>query len=98
MKKKFILLFVIVAVSIYASAQSFTAVYTFDSVKTTSGITDPSPVPTATGVVFGSFTANGVSSNPTSTARFSFKTWGLGALNGNNVYANLTGSLNTSQY
>ncbi len=98
MIKKITLVFAIAFFSIYAQAQSFTALYTFDSVKTTSGLVDPTAVPVAAGVTFGSFSAAGVSVNPTATGRFSYKTWSTGAVNGSDIYANLTGALNPAEY
>jgi hypothetical protein len=52
--------------------QAFTGTYPFTSVTTSSGLTDPTTVPTATGVTFGSFTATGYSGNPNAAGRFSF--------------------------
>ena len=81
------------------TAQSFTALYSFDSVKTTSGLTDPTPVPTATGVTFGSFSATGTPANPNAAARFSFTGWALDPSTPfDDVYSSLTGAINTSEY
>lgn len=96
--KKTTLFFASAIISFCASAQSFTALYPFDSVKTTSGTTDPTPLPTATGAIFGSFMATGTPPNPNATGRFSFTDWSLGALNGETIYANLTGSASTTEY
>jgi hypothetical protein len=79
-------------------AQSFSALYSFDSVKTTSGLIDPTPVPTATGVTFGSFSAMGTAVNPNAAGRFSFTGWPLGATTGIDLYSSLTGSINTAEY
>ncbi len=86
----------------------FTATYSFDSVKAPatnpvviigSGRIDPSPLPTATGVIFGAFTASdSVSTQPTAPLRFSFKEWSTGATSANDVYSSLTGALDTSRY
>ena len=59
------------------SAQDFSAVYTFASVTTSTGRIDPTPVPVAEGVLFGSFeaatfTGGTLSTNPNATNRFSF--------------------------
>jgi hypothetical protein len=62
------------------SSSSFTAVYTFSDVTTTSGTTDPTPAPTVTGLTFGNFTANGVSANPNAGGRFSFTGWNTSSL------------------
>lgn len=98
MIKKFTFFFAAMAFSIYANAQSFSALYSFDSVKTTSGLTDPTPVPTATGITFGSFSATGTPANPNAAGRFSFTNWPLGATTANDLYTSLTGSINTAQY
>lgn len=76
--------------------QSFAATYPFTNVTTSSGLTDPTPVPTATGATFSSFTAVGqTTSNPNATVRFSFTGQPLGATNGSDVF---TGSISTTQY
>lgn len=98
MIKKITLLLTAIVFSIYLNAQSFSALYTFDSVKTTSGLSDPSSVPTATGVTFGSFSATGASANPNATARFSFTGWSLGSVNSDSLYSEMTGTINTAQY
>ncbi|MFT3682051.1 MAG: hypothetical protein QM791_17380 [Ferruginibacter sp.] len=66
------------------------ATYTFDSVKVTSGLTDPTPVPSFAGVSFGPFTGTGAgapSFNSTAAARFSLTNWTLGATNGSDVFS-----------
>ncbi len=99
MIKKLTSLFSVVVLSAtIAVAQSFIASYTFDSVKTTSGLTDPSFVPTATGVTFGSFSATGTPANPNASGRFSYTNWPLGASPNNNVYTSLTGALSATEY
>ncbi|MFZ4057740.1 MAG: hypothetical protein ACOYKE_06350 [Ferruginibacter sp.] len=75
-----------------AAAGSFAATYTFDSVKTTSGFLDPTPLPTATGMTFGQFSAVGLGtggapvSNPNASFRFSFTNWSLGATTGSDAF------------
>lgn len=81
-----------------AFAQNFTALYAFDSVKTSSGLVDPTPVPVVTGITFGSFSATGTPINPNATARFSFTDWATGATSGNDLFSSLSGSLNTAEY
>lgn len=78
-------------------AQNFTALYDFGSVNSTSGRTDPTPVPTIAGLACGSFTAfgTGLSANPNASGRFSFTGWDLGASNGLNTF---TGSINLGKY
>ncbi|WP_162126615.1 T9SS sorting signal type C domain-containing protein [Flavobacterium phycosphaerae] len=75
--------------------QAFTGTYDFASVTTGSGLTDPSTVPTATGVTFGSFVSN-VGTNSSAAGRFSFTGWDTGATNGNDV--TFSGAINTGKY
>ena len=80
------------------SAQPFTATYDFGLVTTASGTTDPTAVPTATGLTFGSFSAVGTPANPNATVRFSFTDWATGGVNGNDTYSAHTGVVNTAEY
>lgn len=97
--KKITLFFVFaIAAASSAVAQNFTATYTFDSVKTTSGLTDPTPVPTATGMTFGSFSAVGVTGNSSAAGRFSLSGWPTGGAANNNTYSAHTGALSATQY
>lgn len=96
-KTTYLLLVALLATTV-SIAQNFTALYDFDSVKTTSGLIDPTPLPVVTNVTFGSFTAVGTPVNPNATARFSYTNWPTGANNGINVYDSLTGSIDTAQY
>lgn len=97
--KKITLLLSSTVLSICAFAQgSYT--YTFDSVKTTSGMIDPSPLPTVTGLSFGSFSAIGTPLNSLAAARFDFADWAIGSLGGpgDSIYSGMTGSVNTAEY
>lgn len=78
-----------------ASGQAFTGTYDFSSVTTSSGTTDPTAVPVASGITFGSFSAAGVSVNPNAASRFSFTGWPTGATNGSDVFS---GVLSATQY
>ncbi|MES2593644.1 MAG: T9SS type A sorting domain-containing protein [Bacteroidota bacterium] len=100
MMKKITLLFTIAVISAtMAVAQSFTATYTFDSVKTTSGLIDPSAVPTAAGMTFGSFSSvGGTATNANAAERFSFIGWPIGGTNGVDTYVGQTGAISTTQY
>jgi len=99
MIKKITLLIIVATLSsTIIVAQSFTALYTFDSVKTSTGLIDPTAVPTSTGVVFGSFSSTGVSANPNASGRFSFTGWPLGATAWNDVYSQLIDTLSATQY
>lgn len=83
-----------------------TTVFDFDSVVTTSGMVDPTPVPVtqlnlsdpSNNIVFSTFTANGVGTNPTTVGSFGYDNWDNGALDNETVYANLTGTINTAKY
>ncbi|MDP2162177.1 MAG: GEVED domain-containing protein [Flavobacterium sp.] len=76
-------------------SQVFTATYDFGSVTTSSGTNDPTPVPVAANITFGSFSAVGTSTNSTAAGRFSFTDWALGATNGSDVFV---GVINTTEY
>lgn len=80
------------------SAQSFVATYDFNLVTTSSGTTDPTPPPTATGVTFGAFTSTGASANPNAGARFSFTSQPTGGVNGVDDFSQFTGSLSPTAY
>lgn len=81
-----------------ALAQSFTSTYDFASVTTSSGLTDPTPPPTATGVTFGSFSAVGYSGSPNASVRFSFTNNVLGGINGSDVFSSFSGALDATKY
>ncbi len=75
--------------------------YSFNSLKTTSGLIDPTKVPAITnGALFGSFKSVGLSANPIDSMRFSYNGWSTGGegVDADTTYALLTGSLNTSKY
>jgi len=101
MKKLYTLLSV-VALSAAMNAQEFTSTYDFAGVTAETGTTDPTPVPTATNITFGSFTAVNPAVteayNSSGPGRFSFNTQSLGATNGSNDYAALTGSIDLTKY
>jgi hypothetical protein len=82
-----------------SQAQNFSAMYPFTGVLSgtaNTGTVDPTPVPTASGVTFGSFMAFGTPSAVSASGVFCFNTWGTGATNADD--ANFTGSLSPSQY
>jgi hypothetical protein len=73
----------------------FAATYTFDSVKTTSGLTDPTPLPVIPGLSPGAFSGIGAgepSFNSTAAFRFSLTGWTTGATNGSDVFSSATDS------
>ncbi len=78
--------------------QTFTSTYTFANVasgSSTTGTTDPTLVPMATGVTFGSFTAVGALNGPNAGGRFSFTNWPIGAQDGNDTFG---GGVDMSKY
>ncbi len=89
----------------FCSLQAFDTTYTFNNVTTNSGITDPSPVPTAhwnnnqeTAVTFSAFNAFGVSQNSSVDSAFAFSQWGTGAHQSDSLYNQLTGTLGLGRY
>jgi hypothetical protein len=93
MKKSLLILLFALGLGYLGWGQSFSGTYPFTNVTTSSGTTDPTTVPTATGVTFGSFSATGTPANPNAASRFSFTDW---ALDGS--VPNLTGVINTAEY
>lgn len=81
-----------------ASAQPFSSTYDFGLVTASSGLTDPTTPPTATGLTFGSFSAGGYVGNPNAGGRFTFQTNALGSANGINDFSLFTGSLDITKY
>jgi hypothetical protein len=79
-------------------SQAFSALYPFSAVTTTSGVNDPTPPPTATGVTFGSFSAVGVGANSSGGGRFSFNSWSTGATTGVDTYSTMTGAIDLTDY
>ena len=80
-------------------SQSFSSMYPFTGVisgSVNTGATDPTPPPSAAGVVFGAFSAIGTYTAPSASNVFCFGGWGQGATNGNNI--NFTGALDTGLY
>lgn len=83
---------------INAFSQTFNALYPFTAVTATSGVTDPTTPPTATGVTFGAFNAVGLSANSSAGFRFSFSGWGTGSTNGVDTYSTMTGNIDLNKY
>lgn len=88
----------------FCSLQPTDTVYNFNDVTLTSGTTDPTPVPTIhfndtlPGLTLSPFTAVGVSGNSSVAGAFAFSQWDTGAHQGDSLYSQLTGSINTSRY
>jgi len=95
MIKKLLSVAVLAFAGLSLSAQSFSLVYPFSAATGSSGTTDPTPSPTAIGITSGSWTANGLSANPTTTNVWAFTGWPTGATNADN--SNFTGSLTPTQ-
>lgn len=91
----------LVSSAFFMGAQSFTANYSFAAVTTTTGLVDPTPTPTVTGITFGSFSAvgTGTVTNPNAAGRFSFTNWSIGSTSLTaSTYSTMTGSLDTAKY
>jgi len=86
--------------ALFMGAQSFMGNYSFAAVTASTGLVDPTPTPTVTGLTFGSFSAAGTGTvtNPNAGGRFSFTNWGLGSTNAINTYSTMTGALDTAKY
>jgi PKD repeat protein len=83
------------------SKQTLSKMFTFDSVTTTSGLTDPTPIAKgadSTLLTYSSFSANNVLSDPSVNKEFSFTNWGTGAIDQDTSYASLTGNIDLSKY
>ena len=101
MKKIYTLSFILLASLSFG--QAFTATYDFAGVTTTSGLTDPSTVPTAPGITFGQFSAiisatSTAQTGSTGVGRFSYTNQPVGATNSINTYTTLTGALDPLIY
>ncbi len=81
------------------NAQAFNGMYHFTGVMTGSastGTVDPTPPPTANGVTFGAFTANGFTASPSANGVFAWSAWPLGATNGDDM--NFSGAIDPARY
>ena len=76
----------------------FIATYSFELVNTTSGTTDPSPVPLVQGLLLGPCKATGVSQNSSASGRFAFTAWPLGAGDGQDDFSQFSGALSGFSY
>ncbi len=99
------ILFITLFISALSWGQAFTATYDFAAItaSSTQGLTDPTPVPTATGVTFGSFHVVNPNLGPTvagssGAGRFSFPNQPLGGVNANDDYFAQTGSIDLGVY
>lgn len=81
-----------------AQQQSFKVTYNFNSVTTNTGLVDPTPVPTAPGVIFGSFSAVGYSGHPAMDKKFSWTGNDTGGIEFSTNCADFTGKLDESKY
>lgn len=81
-------------------SKALTGTYTFGSVTTASGTTDPSAVPEATdsAITFTAPVAVGLSANSASASMFDFSGFDTGALNGETSFTALTGAIDTGKY
>lgn len=91
----------ILFLSLSGFSQSFNAMYDFGSVLSgtaNTGMTDPTPTPTASGVTFGSFTSVGTGTATQANGVFAFNTWDATISNGNDTYTTYTGAINPGKY
>lgn len=78
--------------------------YEFGDVNTGSGTTDPTAPPAGQfqdslpGLTYTAFTAHGVASNPSEDDRFSFAQWGVGSVDGDTAFNQMTGAIDPSKY
>ena len=97
LKKLFICIALFSSLSVFS--QNFSSMYPFTDVisgSVNTGSTDPTPSPSAAGVVFGAFSSVGTYTAPSASNVFCFGGWGQGATNGNDI--NFTGALDTGLY
>jgi hypothetical protein len=85
-------------IRLQAQQLPFKITYNFNSVTTNSGTVDPTPVPTAQGVIFGSFSAVGYTGNPVADKKFSWTGNDLGGILYSTNFNDFTGSLNEAKY
>ncbi len=71
--------------------------YNFSSITPNSGTTDTANAPVNTFATLGQFSANGVSTSPIDSSRFSYTQWPTGGVNGDTAYANQTGAIDISK-
>lgn len=87
--------------SLSVFSQAFSGMYPFSGVMSgtaSTGPTDPTPPPTATGLTFGAFSAVGTGTTPSAGGVFSFSGWDVSITNGNDAYATYTGAINPGKY
>jgi len=98
MRKKTKLLSMAMLSATLSIAQNFTSVYNFTDVTNSSGLMDPTPPPLVENVFFGNFSAVGTSKNSNAGGRFSLTDWSVGAIDADDTYLSLKGSVTTSEY
>jgi hypothetical protein len=79
-------------------SQNFLACYNFAAITTSTGVSDPTPLPVVNGLTFGSFKAIGTHTSPSAAGRFSFTKWPIGGVNSVDTYSSFTGSLSPGSY
>lgn len=89
----------IAILALTVNAQSFSAKYNFAAMPSSLGpTTDPTPVPTVTGITFSSFMAVGTSTSAAGAGRFSFGGWPTGATSTVDTYSTMTGAIDLAKY
>lgn len=84
---------------------NITPIYNFAGVSTTSGTTDPTTAPigmlpqdSVNRIIFGGFSASGVSTNSMAAGKFAYSNWSTGAPDGATTMAEMTGAISTADY
>ena len=72
--------------------------YSLDSVKVSSGSTDPTTLDKTDSATFSAFKAVGVSANSSTNKIFEFTNWGIGGVNKDTTLANQTGAVDNQKY
>jgi PKD repeat protein len=76
----------------------FNAYMTFDSVTTTSGVSDITPIDSIDYLYVKPLKAVGVSANSVADSSFQFNDWALGGVDQDTVFTNQTGSIDLNKY
>jgi len=76
----------------------FDAFMTFDSLRTSGGTVDVTPIDTIDYLYVSKMEAVGVSSNTLSDSTFEYNNWALGGVDQDTVFANQTGNIDLNKY
>jgi PKD repeat protein len=79
-------------------APFFNSYMTFDSLRTTSGVNDITPIDSSDYIYVQPMEAVGVSANTVADSIFEFNNWGIGGVDQDTVYSNQLGSIDLNKY